>query len=96
MGQVFSTGEELSHVKETIGSLLYDAMLEGGAVPDLGVVHPLLLTNRNEGPDSRDRLQDQLQQVHTTATHLKIEAYTDENAALAELDRLLNRCLSSV
>lgn len=72
MGQVFSTEEELSHAKETIGSLLYDAMLEGGAVPELGVVHPLLLTNRNESPDSRDRLQEQLQQVHTTATHIQM------------------------
>lgn len=74
MGQVFSTEEELSHAKETIGSLLYDAMLEGGAVPDLGVVHPLLLTNRDESPDSRpDRLQEQLQQVHTIATHIKMK-----------------------
>lgn len=73
MGQVFSTEEELSRAKETIGSLLYDAMLEGGAVPDLGVVHPLLLTNRDESPDSRDRLQEQLQQVHRIATHIKIK-----------------------
>lgn len=73
MGQVFSTEEELCHAKETIGSLLYDAMLEGGAVPDLGVVHPLLLTNRDESPASRDRLQEQLQQVHRTAAHIKIK-----------------------
>lgn len=62
MGQLFST-EELSQVREAIGSLLYDAMLEGGAVPDLGVVHPLLLTSHDESFDSR--LQEQLQQVNT-------------------------------
>lgn len=68
MGQVFSTEEELSEAKEAIGSLLYDVMLEGGAVPELRVVHPLLLTNHSEGSESRDRLQEQLQQVHTIET----------------------------
>lgn len=69
MGQVFSTEEELSRAKETIGSLLFDAMLEGGAVPELSVVHPLLLTNHNDGSESRElRLQEQLQQVHTIVT----------------------------
>lgn len=68
MGQVFSTEEELSQAMETIGSLLYDVMLEGGAVPELSVVHPLLLTNHKEGSESRDRLQEQLQQVCTIVT----------------------------
>lgn len=66
MGQLFSLEEEeLSQVKEAIGSLLYNAMSEGGAVPDLGVAHPLLLANHSESLDSRTRLQQQLQQVNT-------------------------------
>lgn len=65
MGQVFSTEEELSQLKETIGSLLYNAMLEVGAVPDLGVVHPLLLASHDESFDSWARLQEQVQQVNT-------------------------------
>lgn len=63
MGQLVSSEEELSQVKAAIGSLLYDAMLEGGAVPELGVVHPLLLANHDESSDSQARLQEQLQQV---------------------------------
>ncbi|CAG00276.1 unnamed protein product [Tetraodon nigroviridis] len=35
MGQVFSTETERSQLKEAVGSALYDAMLEGDAVPDL-------------------------------------------------------------
>lgn len=68
MGQVFSTEEELSQVKETIGSLLYNVMLEGGAVPELRVVHPLLLTNHSGGSASQVHLQEQLQQVYTIET----------------------------
>ncbi|XP_022608695.1 uncharacterized protein LOC111227463 isoform X1 [Seriola dumerili] len=63
MGQMFSSEEELSQVKDAVGSVLYNAMLEGGAVPDLGVVHPLLLANRDESLDSRAHLQEQLQQL---------------------------------
>ncbi|KAF7655028.1 hypothetical protein LDENG_00061730 [Lucifuga dentata] len=63
MGQLFSSEEELSQAKEAIGSLLHNAMLEGGAIPDLGVIHPLLLPNQNESLDSRTRLQVQLQQL---------------------------------
>ncbi|XP_076017951.1 uncharacterized protein LOC143009771 isoform X2 [Genypterus blacodes] len=63
MGQLFSSEEELSQAKEAIGSLLYAAMLEGGAVPDLAVAHPLLLANHSESLDSRTRLQQQLQQL---------------------------------
>lgn len=63
MGQLFSTEEEISQVKDAIGSLLYDAMLEGGEVPDLGVVHPLLLASRDDSSVSQDRLQEQLQQL---------------------------------
>lgn len=64
MGQLFSSEEELSQVKDAIGSLLYDAMLEGGAVPSLRVVHPLHLANHDESFDSRTGLQEQLQQVN--------------------------------
>ncbi|XP_034407503.1 DEAD-box ATP-dependent RNA helicase 52A-like [Cyclopterus lumpus] len=63
MGQLFSSEEEVSQAKDAIGSLLYEAMLGGGAVPDLGVVHPLLLTNRDQSLDSRARLQEQLRQL---------------------------------
>ncbi|XP_040906147.1 uncharacterized protein LOC121189773 [Toxotes jaculatrix] len=63
MGQLISSEEEHSHVKDTIGSILYDAMKEGGAVPDLGVVHPVLLANRDEKFDSKTSLQEQLQQL---------------------------------
>ncbi|XP_077352426.1 uncharacterized protein LOC144001752 isoform X2 [Festucalex cinctus] len=61
MGQLLSSEEELAGVKRAIGNLLYRTMLEGGAVPDLGVVHPLLLTNHNEEPGAR--LQAQLLQL---------------------------------
>ncbi|KAM3606364.1 uncharacterized protein V6R79_014914 [Siganus canaliculatus] len=63
MGQMFSSDEERSHVKDVIGSFLYNAMLKGGAVPDLRVVHPLLLTNHSESNDSRTLLQEQLHQL---------------------------------
>lgn len=64
MGQLFSSEEELSQMKDAIGSVLYNAMLEGDAVPDLGVVHPRFLANHSESSDSRARLQEQLQQVN--------------------------------
>ncbi|XP_042358169.1 uncharacterized protein LOC121954609 isoform X2 [Plectropomus leopardus] len=63
MGQLFSSEEELSQARDGIGSLLYDAMLEGGAVPNLGVVHPRLLTTHDESSDSHAGLQDQLRQL---------------------------------
>lgn len=65
MGQLLSSEEELSQVKDAIGSLLYKAMLEGGAVPDLGVVHPFLLANHDESVDSQARLKEHLRQVNT-------------------------------
>lgn len=64
MGQLFSSEEELSQVKDAMGYLLYNAMLEGSAVPNLEVVHPMLLDNPNENFDSRASLQEQLQQVN--------------------------------
>ncbi|KAM6922923.1 uncharacterized protein PEZ65_011224 isoform 2-T2 [Lycodopsis pacificus] len=63
MGQLFSSEEELRQVTAAMGSFLYDAMLGGGAVPDLGVSHPLLLTNYDESLDSRARLQKHLRQL---------------------------------
>ncbi|XP_015251425.1 PREDICTED: uncharacterized protein LOC107098318 isoform X1 [Cyprinodon variegatus] len=48
MGQLMSSEEELAELKETVGFVIYDAMVEQGAVPDLSVVHPLLLANQNE------------------------------------------------
>ncbi|XP_028279363.1 uncharacterized protein LOC114447343 [Parambassis ranga] len=65
MGQLFSSEEEVSQMKDAAGSLLYDAMLEGGAVPDLRVVHPLLLANQNENVVSQAGLQEQLQQLQS-------------------------------
>ncbi|XP_029961737.1 uncharacterized protein LOC115398879 [Salarias fasciatus] len=67
MGQLFSSSseEELAQVRQALGSLLYDAMLEGGAVPDLRVEHPLLLTGHEDGPAPQDRLREQLQQLQS-------------------------------
>ncbi|KAM9848163.1 uncharacterized protein ACBR49_009445 isoform 1-T2 [Aulostomus maculatus] len=63
MGQLFSSEEEFSHLKDAVGSLLYRAMLEGGAVPNLGVVHPLLLASHDEDADSGACLREQLQKL---------------------------------
>lgn len=68
MGQLLSS-EQLPQLKEALGSVIYDAMLEGDAVPDLRVVHPLLLTNQNENADSQTRLQERLQQVTFVYKH---------------------------
>ncbi|XP_033469928.2 uncharacterized protein LOC117248779 isoform X1 [Epinephelus lanceolatus] len=88
MGQLFSSEEEPSQLKDIIGSLLYDAMLERGAVPDLGVVHPLLLANYDESFDSRTSLQEQLRKLqgdigHKAPTYLKdlisrLSSFSDE------------------
>ncbi|XP_013873028.1 uncharacterized protein LOC106523974 [Austrofundulus limnaeus] len=65
MGQLLSSEEQLPQLKEALGSVIYDAMLEGDAVPDLRVVHPLLLTNQNDNADSQTRLQEHLQQLQS-------------------------------
>ncbi|XP_068588000.1 uncharacterized protein [Cebidichthys violaceus] len=88
MGQLFSSEEELSQLKDAMGSLLYDAMLGGGAVPDLGISHPLPLTNHDESLDSRARLQKHLQQLqgdigNKVPTYLKdligrLSSFSDE------------------
>ncbi|XP_059215493.1 uncharacterized protein LOC131993552 [Centropristis striata] len=88
MGQLLSSEEELSEVKDLIGSLLYDAMLEGGATPNLGVAHPLLLANHNESFNSQASLQKQLRQLqgdigNKAPTYLKdligrLSSFSDE------------------
>lgn len=65
MGQWLSSEEDVSQVKVWFGSLLYKAMWEEGAVPDLRVVHPFLLANHDESFDCQARLKEHLQQVHT-------------------------------
>ncbi|XP_056148119.1 uncharacterized protein LOC130123028 [Lampris incognitus] len=67
MGQLLSSSssEELSEARDWVGSLLYDAMMEGGAIPDLRVTHPVLLSRPNEGCDPGARLQEQLQQLQS-------------------------------
>ncbi|XP_049592886.1 uncharacterized protein [Syngnathus scovelli] len=50
MGQPLSLEEKIPGVKHAIGNLLYRTMLEGGGVPNLRVVNPLLLANHNEDP----------------------------------------------
>lgn len=64
MGQVLSTENDVSQLKEAVGSVLYDAMLEGDAVPDLGVVHPLLLASQDESINPGCHLQEQLRHVN--------------------------------
>lgn len=63
MGQVLSTENDVSQLKEAVGSVLYDAMLEGDAVPDLGVVHPLL-ASQDESINPGSHLQEQLRHVN--------------------------------
>ncbi|KAK5621567.1 hypothetical protein CRENBAI_000306 [Crenichthys baileyi] len=63
MGQLISSEEELADLKKTVGFVIYDAMVEGGATPDLSVVHPLLLTNQNEDSVSQACLHEYLQQI---------------------------------
>ncbi|XP_017283838.1 uncharacterized protein LOC108243109 [Kryptolebias marmoratus] len=65
MGQLLSSEEQLPQMKEALGSVIHDAMLEGGAVPDLRVVHPLLLANQKENAVSQARLQEHLQQLQS-------------------------------
>ncbi|KAM6956641.1 uncharacterized protein FYW47_012594 [Aplochiton taeniatus] len=87
MGQMLSSQEELSEVHDMIGSLLYTAMLEGGALPDLGIGGPLL-ANPEESQVSRSRLQEHLRQLqgdmgHRAPTYLKdligrLSAFSDE------------------
>ncbi|XP_028324963.1 uncharacterized protein LOC114477084 isoform X2 [Gouania willdenowi] len=88
MGQLLSSEEEFIQVKEAVGSLLFNAMSEGGAIPDVTVLHPFLLTNLNQGLASQDRLQQQLQQLqdhigNRAPTYLRdligrLSAFTEE------------------
>lgn len=71
MGQVWSTENDVSQLKEAVGCALYDAMLEGDAVPDLGVVHPLLLASQDESINPGSHLQEQLRHVNRFFLSLK-------------------------
>ncbi|MEQ2308548.1 hypothetical protein AMECASPLE_029273 [Ameca splendens] len=63
MGQLISSEEELADLKKTVGFVIYDAMVEGGATPDISVVPPLLLANQNEDSVSQAYLHEHLQQI---------------------------------
>lgn len=84
MGQLFSTEEELSGARDVIGACLYDAMLEAGAVPNLRVVHPLLLGSDSDAPSIQEQMQ-QLQRDfgNRAPTYLRdlisrLSAFSDE------------------
>ncbi|KAM4729335.1 uncharacterized protein FYW61_009940 isoform 2-T6 [Anableps anableps] len=88
MGQLISSEEELTELKKTAGCVIYDAMVEGGAVPDLAVVHPLLLANQNDDSVSQACLQQHLKQIQNdlgkrAPTYLRdligrLSAFSDE------------------
>lgn len=88
MGQLFSSEEELSKARDVIGGVLYTAMLEGGAVPNLTVVHPLLLASHSESSHSGPSIQEQMQQLqrdigNRAPTYLRdligrLSAFSDE------------------
>lgn len=78
MGQLLSSEEQFHQLKEALGAVIFDAMLEGAAVPDLRVVHPLLLTTQNERDVSK--VQDHLQQVrfvYNTPLFPKVPKHTN-------------------
>ncbi|XP_053730594.1 uncharacterized protein LOC128764662 isoform X2 [Synchiropus splendidus] len=60
MGQLFSSETDVAGAREAIGSLLYQAMQQEGAVARLAVDYPLLL-EPHEG--SADRFTEQLKQL---------------------------------
>ncbi|XP_011491372.1 uncharacterized protein LOC101167588 isoform X2 [Oryzias latipes] len=88
MGQLLSSAEELSQLKDALASVLYEAMLGAGAGPDLRVVHPLMLANQDECFASQVGLMEQLQQLQGTVeqrapTYLKdligrLSTFSDE------------------
>ncbi|KAK7902115.1 hypothetical protein WMY93_018884 [Mugilogobius chulae] len=88
MGQLFSSEEELSRAQDVIGAILFDAMLDAGAVPNLRVVHPLLLANDVNGSQTGPSIQEQMQQLQRdigsrAPTYLRdligrLSAFTDE------------------
>ena len=61
MGQLVSSPGERSEAQSALGSLLYDAMLEQGALPDLGVDHSFL--GNPESKESQAHLQAHLQEL---------------------------------
>lgn len=88
MGQLMSNEAEAAELKKTAGCVIYDAMVEGGAAPDLAVVHPVLLANQNEDSGSQACLQAHLKQIQgdlgkRAPTYLKdligrLSAFSDE------------------
>ncbi|XP_033835611.1 uncharacterized protein LOC117382518 [Periophthalmus magnuspinnatus] len=88
MGQLFSSEEERSRARDAIGAVLFDAMLDAGAVPNLRVVHPLLLSNDDTGARPGPSIQEQMQQLQRdigsrAPTYLRdligrLSAFTDE------------------
>ncbi|XP_036842495.1 uncharacterized protein LOC110530352 isoform X1 [Oncorhynchus mykiss] len=86
MGQLLASEKEQSEAQVAIGSLLYSAMLEAGALPDVAVDHYLLANP--ESLDSRAHLQDHLRQLqghvgNRAPTYLKelisrLVAFSDE------------------
>ncbi|XP_051936318.1 uncharacterized protein LOC127610342 isoform X1 [Hippocampus zosterae] len=84
MGQLLSSEEELSGVKCAIGNLLYRTMLEGGAVPNLSVVHPLLLANEEPGAHLQAQMLQLQGEIRSRApTYLKdligrLSSFSDE------------------
>ncbi|XP_019743647.1 uncharacterized protein LOC109526663 [Hippocampus comes] len=84
MGQLLSSEEELSRVKWAIGNLLYRTMLEGGAVPNLSVVHPLLLANEEPGAHLQAQMLQLQGEIGSRApTYLKdligrLSSFSDE------------------
>lgn len=73
MGQLLSSAEELSQLKDALASVLYEAMLGAGAGPDLRVVHPLMLANQDECFASQVGLMEQLQQVNRFCETLRLQ-----------------------
>ncbi|XP_067092582.1 uncharacterized protein [Osmerus mordax] len=61
MGQLVSSAGERSEAQSALGSLLYNAMLEQGALPDLGVDHSFL--GNPESKESQAHLQAHLQEL---------------------------------
>lgn len=84
MGQLFSSEEELTQAQDVIGAVLYNAMLEAGAVPNLSVIHPLLLSSHSSGPTIQEQMQQLQRDIGSRApTYLRdligrLSAFTDE------------------
>lgn len=80
-------GQQLSSaLAQVIGTILFNAMLEAGAVPNLNVTHPLLLNSDrgNSGPSFQEQMQQLQRDIGNRApTYLRdligrLSAFTDE------------------